>query len=666
MTRKAFAAYRKPERTLCRGPQVRLQRRAMRHILPLLLLAATPSWALPTPVPLPPPIPAPQDTPFPGQIALTVDATDVDQHIMRMDETIPVPPRQQMILLFPKWRPGNHGPTGPIASLAGLQLTADGRPVEWRRDTVDIGAFHVTVPPNTVVLHARFQFLSSLDNSESRVVMTPNMVEVEWRPQILFPAGYYQRDIRVQASVTLPPDFQYATALDAVATHDQTVTFNPVPLETLLDSPVLAGRYFSRVDLDPGAAVPVHMDVVADRAKDLVIKPADLQAHRNLIQQAMRNFGSHHYNHYDFLLSLSSEMGGIGLEHQRSCEVGTGQDYFTDPDKEAFGRDLLPHEYTHSWNGKFRRPADLWSPDEHTVPEQDDLLWVYEGQTDYWGQVLAARSGILNADQVRDLLAYEAAALDVATPGRIWRNLQDTTNDPVIAWQKPSAWRSWSRFYDYYPEGVMIWLDADTLIREKSDGQKSLTDFARLFFGVDNGDWTTHTYNFNDIVTALNQVQPYDWAGFLRKRLDSHGPGAPLDGLIRGGWKLSYTDQESALDKAADAASKGADFAFSLGFGLASDGTVKGVVWGGPAFKAGLAPGNKIEAVNGLALEGADTLADAVTASHTSKEPMTLLLRDGPRYRTVQIAYDGGLRYPHLVRIAGAPDRLTDILTPLK
>jgi predicted metalloprotease with PDZ domain len=496
--------------------------------------------------------------------------------------------------------------------------------------------------------------------------MTPNMVEVEWRPQILFPAGYYQRDIRVQASVKLPPDFQCATALDAVATHGQTVTFNPVPLETLLDSPVLAGRYFSRVDLDPGAAVPVHMDVVADRAKDLVIKPADLQAHRNLIQQAMRNFGSHHYNHYDFLLSLSSEMGGIGLEHQRSCEVGTGQDYFTDPDKEAFGRDLLPHEYTHSWNGKFRRPADLWSPDEHTVPEQDDLLWVYEGQTDYWGQVLAARSGILNADQVRDLLAYEAAALDVATPGRIWRNLQDTTNDPVIAWQKPSAWRSWSRFYDYYPEGVMIWLDADTLIREKSDGQKSLTDFARLFFGVDNGDWTTHTYNFNDIVTALNQVQPYDWAGFLRKRLDSHGPGAPLDGLIRGGWKLSYTDQESALDKAADAASKGADFAFSLGFGLASDGTVKGVVWGGPAFKAGLAPGNKIEAVNGLALEGADTLADAVTASHTSKEPMTLLLRDGPRYRTVQIAYDGGLRYPHLVRIAGAPDRLTDILTSLK
>jgi predicted metalloprotease with PDZ domain len=638
----------------------------MRQALPLLLLIAAPCWAAPTPVPLPPPIPAPQDRPFPGQMSLTVDATNVNQNIMDIDETVPVPPNQDLILLFPKWRPGNHGPTGPLLSLAGLEITGAGKPVTWRRDTVDMGAFHVDVPQGVQSVHVRFQFLSPQDNKVARVVMTPNMVEVEWRPQVLFPAGYYQRDIPVRAAVKLPPDFKYATALETDTVQPNIITFKPVPLETLLDSPILAGRYFSRIDLDPGSAVPVHMNIVADRAKDLAIKPSDLQAHRNLVQQAMRNFGSHHYNHYDFLFSLSDEMGGIGLEHQRSCEVGAGQDYFTDLEKSAIQRDLLPHEYSHSWNGKFRRPADLWSPDEHTVPEQDTLLWVYEGQTDYWGQVLAGRSGILNAAQVRDILAYEAANLDAATPGRVWRNLQDTTNDPIISWQKPSTWSSWSRFYDYYPEGVMIWLDADTLIRERSNNQKSLTDFARLFFGVDNGDWTTHTYSFNDVVNALNEVQPYDWAGFLHTRLESHGPGAPLDGLARGGWKLTYTETESALDKVADAVSKGADFTFSLGIGMASDGTVKGVLWNSPAFKAGIAPGNKIEAVNGMALDGTETLSDAVTAAHTGKDPITLLLRDGPRFRTVPIDYHGGLRYPHLERIPNTPDRLTDILTPLK
>ena len=645
---------------------------SMRRVLPLLLLATTPCWAAdsgPDPVPLPPAIPAPQDRQFPGQMTLTVDATDVNQHVMRINETIPIPQGQDggdFILLFPKWRPGNHGPTGPLPSLAGLQVVADGQTCIWRRDTVDMGAFHVDVPKGAHTLQVRFEFLSSLNNEEARVVMTPNMVEVEWRPQVLFPAGYYQRDIAVHAAVRLPSGFKYATALDTEAAQDGTVSFKPLSLETLLDSPVLAGRYFSRIDLDPGSAVPVHLDVVADRAKDLAIKPDDLQAHRNLVQQAQRNFGSHHYDHYDFLLSVSSEMGGIGLEHQRSCEVGAGQAYFTDPGKSAPGRDLLPHEYTHSWNGKFRRPADLWSPDEHTVPEQDDLLWVYEGQTDYWGQVLAARSGILNAAQLRDLLAYEAATLDAATPGRAWRNLQDTTNDPIISWHKPSAWPSWSRFADYYPEGVLMWLDADTLIREQSAGRKSLSDFASHFFGVDNGEWGIRVYNFGDVVQSLNQVQPYDWPGFLRAHLDGHGPGAPLDGLRRGGWKLIYTDDASALDKAAEAASKNIDLTFSLGFAMAADGTVRDVLWGGRAFAAGLAPGNKIKAVNGTALDGGETLTDAITAARTSKEPIVLLLQDGPHYRTIEIDYHDGLRYPHLERIANTPDRLDDILAPLK
>ncbi len=638
----------------------------MNRLLPLLLLATPALAATPTQAPLPPALPTPQDKPYPGQIELSVDATDIEQHIVQIAETIPVPPDGQLTLLYPKWLPGNHGPTGPLPSLAGLVVTADGKPATWERDGVDMGAFHVAVPQGAHAVQVRFQFLSPLDNKDARVVMTANMVEVEWRPEVLFPAGYFQRDIEVHAAVRLPAGFQYATALTTDTQAAGAISFKTVSLETLLDSPVLAGRYFSRIDLAPAGAVPVHMDVVADRPQDLVIKPEDLQAHRNLVQQATHTFGSHHYDHYDFLFSVSGEMGGIGLEHQRSCEVGSSEDYFTAPAKSAPGRDLLPHEYTHSWNGKYRRPADLWSPDDHTIPEQTDLVWVYEGQTTYWGKVLAARSGILDAAQARDQLALDAAEEDAATPGRAWRNLQDTTDDPIISWHKASRWASWSRFGDYYPEGALVWLDADTLIREKSAGHKSLDDFARLFFGVDDGDWTIHTYNFNDVVQALNQVQPYDWASFLRARLDGHGPGAPLDGITRGGWKLTYTDTPSTMQKAADSRRKVTDLTFSLGLTLGSDGTIRSVLWGGPAFRAGLAPGNKLEAVDGLALDAPDTLTDAVAASRGGTSPLELLVRDGARFRTVRVDYHGGLRYPHLERIAGTPDRLGDILAASK
>jgi predicted metalloprotease with PDZ domain len=298
------------------------------------------------------------------------------------------------------------------------------------------------------------------------------------------------------------------------------------------------------------------------------------------------------------------------------------------------------------------------------VPERDSLLWVYEGQTDYWGQVLAARSGIENAAQFRDILALEAAQLDRGTPGRAWRNLQDTTDDPIISWHKPSSWHSWSRYGDYYQEGLLIWLDADTLIRQMSGEKKSLSDFARLFFGVDDGDWTTHTYTFDDVVHALNQIQPYDWATFLRTRLDGHGPGAPLDGITRSGWKLTYTDTKSAIEKTVDGLRKSTDLSYSLGLSVSGDGTVRAVLWGSPAFTAGLAPGNKIAAVNGMAFESMDVLTDAITAAHTTNAPIELLLRAGARYRTVSIPYHDGLRYPHLERIANTPDRLSDIVAP--
>ncbi len=635
------------------------------QVLALCLALSPAAWADdPQPVPLPAPIAPPQDRAYPGQIELAVDATDMDRHIFRMRETIPLAGAGPVTLLYPKWRPGNHGPTAPLPAFAGLTISENGKPVAWQRDAVDMFAFHVDVPPGAKALALSYQLLSPPEPHEGRVVTTPNMLEVEWTDNTVYPAGFYARGITVHPSVTLPAGWQFGTALEPETQTGGRVTFKPVTLNVLLDSPLLAGRYFERVDLDPGGPAPVHLDVVADRPEDLVIKPADLQAHRNLVQQAYKNFGSHHYDHYDFLLSLSDEMGGIGLEHHRSSEDGTERTYFTDLEKSAPGRDLLSHEYTHSWNGKFRRPADLWSPDFTVVPERDSLLWVYEGQTEYWGQVLAARSGLMTQAQLRDLIALEAADAD-ATPGRAWRNLQDTTNDPIISWHRPSAWRSYSRFGDYYIEGLLIWLDADTLIREKSNGAHSLTDFAQAFFGIENGSWATHTYTFDDIVAALNAVQPNDWGEFLRARLDGHGPGAPLDGLARGGWRLVYTTEQSALQKSAGPRAAG-DFTYSIGLGLKGEGEIGSVLWNSPAFNAGIAEGTKLIAVNGLAFDSPRQLSDAITQAKSGTAPIELLLRDGQHFRTVKIDYHGGLRYPHLERILGTPDRLGDILAPMK
>ncbi|MHB8285543.1 MAG: M61 family metallopeptidase, partial [Caulobacteraceae bacterium] len=472
------------------------------------------------------------------------------------------------------------------------------------------------------------------------------------------------RQVTFVPSVTLPTGWKFGTALETATTAGDTVTFKPTTFNTLVDSPMFAGRYFERLDLDPNGVAPVHMDVVADRPELLVMKPEQLAAHRALVQQAYKLYGSHHYDHYDFLLSLSDKMSGIGLEHHQSSEDGTIPKYFTDWDKTSAGRDLLAHEYTHSWNGKFRRPADLWTPN-FNVPMRDSLLWVYEGQTQYWGYILAARSGLMTKGQTLDAIAATAAAYD-ARVGREWRNVEDTTNDPIIASRRPIPWTSWQRSEDYYSEGQLIWLDADTLIRKMSGGKKSLDDFAHAFFGVHNGSYVTDTYDFDEVVRTLNGVQPYDWRSFLRTRLDGHAAGAPLDGLARGGYKLTYTDVQSEYLKSAESRRKSLDLTYSLGLSLsAKDGGVTSVQWGGPAFKAGLAVGVQIVAVNDDAFD-ADDLKDLIKSEKGGTTPIKLLIKDDDHYRTVSLDYHGGLRYPHLEPIAGQAQSLDEILTARK
>ena len=432
-------------------------------------------------------IATPKDVPFRGTMKLQVDATDNVRHIFQVHETIPVATPGPVTLLYPRWIPGNHAPTGRIDEVAGLEIRAGGARLTWSRDPADVFAIRVAVPAGAAALDLDFQIVTPTDGDQGRVVMTPDMLNLQWNAVALYPAGFYARQIMVEPSLKLPEGWQFATALETASSNGGLSTFKPVNFDTLVDSPLLAGRNFRRLDLDPGGPVRVSLNVVADRADELEVKPEQLQAHRDLVRQAYKLYGAHHYDHYDFLLSLSDTMGGIGLEHHRSSENGTAPNYFTEWDKNADTRDLLPHEYTHSWNGKFRRPADLWTPN-FNVPMRDSLLWVYEGQTQYWGFVLAARAGLLTKQQALDAIAATAAAYD-NRKGREWRPLQDTTNDPIVAMRRPLPWRSWQRAEDYYSEGELVWLDADTLIREMSKGKKSLDDFAHAFFGANDGSY---------------------------------------------------------------------------------------------------------------------------------------------------------------------------------
>jgi predicted metalloprotease with PDZ domain len=607
-------------------------------------------------------IPAPADTPYPGTIVLNVDSTNTAQQIFQVKESIPVK-AGHLTLLYPQWLPGNHSPTGPLKQLAGLKFTGNGKAIEWKRDPINVFAFHLEIPAGVTTLEAGYQFLSPVEGNQGRITMTDNIVGVQWNAMVLYPAGYATRRITVQPNVTLPAGFDFGTALETASRNGADAAFKPTDLETLVDSPLFAGRYFKRFDLDPDGKIPVHLNVVADDADSLAAKPEQIDIHRALIQQAYKLYGSQHYKHYDFLLSLSDEFGGIGLEHHQSSENGVKTDYFTEWKKSESGRDLLAHEYTHSWDGKFRRPDGQAVLDFNT-PLDDSLMWVYEGQTQYWGNVLAARSGLVEQQNSKDLLAAVAARYD-SMAGRGWRALQDTTYDPVINSRRPIGWSNYQRSEDYYSEGQLIWLDADTKIRELSGDTRSLNDFAHAFFGVENGRNTALPYSFQDVVKALNAVQPYDWTSFLRTRLDGHGPGAPLDGLARGGWKLVYTDTQSEILKSAEERRKSVDFSYSLGFSLDKDGKLGGLMWGGIAFKAGLSGGTTLVAVNGQAYKPA-LLKAAVKAAQGTDKKIELLVKKGNDYRTVSLDYHDGLKYPHLERIPGTPDRLSAILTPLK
>lgn len=602
---------------------------------------------------------------YPGTLKLAVDVSDASRKLFHVRETIPVKPGP-LTLYYPKWIPGEHSPSGPIVNVAGLVFTANGKTLPWRRDLADMFTFHLDVPKGVSTLDVAFDFLSPNGGGEfgQSVSVTPKIVDLEWNQVLLYPADYWSRDIRIQPSIKLPAAWQFGTALIADSKHGDEIGFKPVTLNNLVDSPLIAGQYFKQVDLAPGAKVPVYMDIVADGAEDLAITPKQTDHYRALVQQAYKLFGSHHYDQYHFLYTLSDNTGHFGLEHHQSSDDRIGADFFTNPDSTMLEAGLLPHEYVHSWNGKFRRPADLWTPN-FNVPMKDDLLWVYEGLTQYFGPVLTARSGLWNAQQFRDALAETAAYMD-HRPGRTWRPLQDTADEAQILYYAPGSWGNWRRGTDFYPEGTLVWLDVDTKLRELSHDKRSLNDFAREFYGINNGSYVTVTYTFDDIVKALNKVQPYDWAKFLRERLDSTQYHAPLDGIVRGGYKLVYTDKPSDLGKAAAKIRKGMNLMYSIGLNVSGkNGQIRDVLWNGPAFKSGIGPGMTIVAVNGREFSSG-TMKQAIKDAKDNSRPITLLVKNLEYYKTYDVDYHGGLRYPHLERVESAPDYLDQIIAPLE
>jgi predicted metalloprotease with PDZ domain len=629
----------------------------------LLVSSAAPAFAAnsaPQPVPIVDTIPVARDVPYPGTMTLRVDATDLDQNIFKVAQTIPVAKAGRTTLLFPAWLPGNHAPRGQVEKVAGLVIKAGGKTLIWKRDPVDVYAFHVDVPSGVRALDLSFNFLSATAADQGRVQITREMLNLQWEAVSFYPAGYFTRQIPVSATVTYPGDFKAATALRpaieaAPAGGRYTVTYQTVPYEVLIDSPVFAGKYFRKDDLGQG----VMLNTVADSAKELVVRDDVLVKHRELVTQAVKLFGARHFDHYDFLHAITDRMGGIGLEHHRSSENQNDPGYFTDWAASLPDHNLLPHEFVHSWNGKFRRGADMWTPDYKT-PMQGSLLWVYEGQTQFWGHVLEARSGMTSKADKLDALAGIAAALD-NRPARSWRSLDDTTNDPVISARRPKGWTSYQRSEDYYNEGLLIWTEADAIIRQGTNGAKGMDNFAKAFFGINDGDWGQVTYTFDDVVSTLNAVMPYTWREFLTDRL-TQKDRAPLGGFERSGYKLIYTDTPTNFTKAGMKSNKFLDLIYSLGINVAK-AKITAVQWDGPAFKAGLTVGPEIIAVNGVPYSE-DVLKSAITTAKGGKDGIRLTVKTDALVRDVTIQWTGGLRYPRFEKTGTGDGPLDTLLAP--
>ncbi len=596
-------------------------------------------------------------------IHLNVDATDAPRRLYHIHMTMPAK-TGPMTLLYPEWIPGEHSPTGPIADLVGLKIEANGQPIAWRRDSVNQYAFHVTVPTGVASLDVAFDFIAAPESSgfSSGGSTTTELAVISWNQLVLYPQGTPPERLQYQANLRLPDKWRYGTALPIARESSNQIEFQSAPLNTLIDSPVSAGAHYRTVDLGADNGIAHYLHLAGDSERAIEISPDEVTHYRNLVKETGALFGSRHYRSYHFLLTLSDHIASFGLEHHESSDDRVEERALVDDNPRKLMADLLPHEFTHSWNGKYRRPAGLIGSD-FSQPMKGDLLWVYEGLTQYLGKILAPRSGLHTPEDFREELALDAAALDQKS-GRTWRPLEDTAVAAQLLYFARDDYAEYRRSVDYYDEGTLIWLEADVLIRQRSNGAKSLDDFCRAFHGGPGGVPALKPYTFEDVVAGLNSVEPYDWSKFLHDRLASTAPHAPLGGIESAGWKLTYDNTPSAMWKAQEEATKSMNLMYSLGLDVKDDGTVNDVATGRPAAKAGVAPATKIIAVNNRQFT-TTILREAVQSATPDPKTIELLIKNGEYYSVQRIEYQGGEKYPHLVRDETKPDLLSKIIEPL-
>ena len=585
-------------------------------------------------------------------IKLSVDATQAARNILHTKFTIPVRPGP-LTLFYPKWIPGEHSPTGPINDLVGLKLSANGKTIAWQRDQVEMFAFHCEVPQGVNELEVSFD-----DVSQPETTASAKLARIKWNRLILYPREMNSDAIQVRASLLLPAGWKFASALPVLSDNKDGFQFKEVSLTELVDSPAIIGENFRRFALT-STGIMHEIDAVADTPAALEMKPETLTGLKNLVQEAYALFGARHYRSYKFLVTFSDHGGSEGLEHHESSEDGVGEKALVDELELIDFADLMGHEYAHSWNGKYRRPAGLTTPD-FEQPMKGDLLWVYEGLTEYLGRVLPARSGLWTADDFHEAMAAVAAEFETQS-GRQWRPLVDTAVAVQFTYPSPRAWMNYRRRVDYYDEGSLVWLDADVLIRQRSNGKLSLNDFCRRFHGGSDTAPLVKTYTFDDVVNTLNEVIPYDWRSFLTERIYQVAPHAPLAGITSGGWKLVYTDKPNTLVRLGDHARKSVDLMYSIGVMFKEDGGVMDVNPNLEAAKAGLAPGMKIITVNGRPWS-TDVLHEAIAAAKSSTTPIELVVENGSFTGAYKLNYHGGERYPHLERDPTKPDVLGEVI----
>ena len=595
-------------------------------------------------------------------ISLSVDLTDAPRRILHATEVMPVTPGP-LTLVYPKWIPGEHGPTGPIEDLVGIKVTANGQTIPWSRDNVNIYEFHIDIPQNTSLIDVDAEFISPPESAgfSSGGSITSQLAVLSWNQLILYPKDTPSDQLNYQATLKVPNGWRYGTALPIESESGNQIVFKPSSLTTLVDSPVQTGANYRTVDLVPNGATPTFLHIAADSERATRIPDIEVLHYRNLVQETTTLFGASHYRDYHFLYTLSDHVAHFGLEHHESSDDRTDEEALVDEDHRRVSSGLLPHEFVHSWNGKFRRPAGLATGD-YDRPMKGDLLWVYEGLTEYLGEILTPRSALSTPQDFFDSLAIEAAALD-KEEGRTWRPLADTAVAAQVLYGARSDYNDLRRSVDYYEEGTLIWLDADVTIRTLSRGAKSLDDFCKLWAGAPATAPEVKPYTFDDVVKTLNAVQPYDWAKFLNDRLQSTAPHAPLNGIENSGYKLVYTGQRSDYQKNYETVRKSVSLWYSIGLITRANGEVVDVHVGYPAFKAGLAPAVKIIAVNGREFDGS-LLRQAVEDAAKTTTSITLIVKDGDYYKTLSLDYHGGEKYPHLERDTSKPDILGEIIKP--